>query len=687
MIIPWSLPSIRFVELDLQLVNKLHCTMNVFVFVVLAVILAASSQHSNALEEHNDQLTDPILRNKSEGGISSRQISRFFYVETTLMAIRQEVNRRTLKPQDRKKILNTIETSFNLLNPNLNTYSTLSRPPADALLLLRNFRSNNQTLTMPPFSFHVQLTRLYTKLNDGHTVYLPPHPLRSAFAFAGFYMVPYWKPSGQRSFIFSTQGDVRSVMDPNFKKGVEILKIDGAPALSEAKRLGRLDYTSGDTDDNKIRSGALYITSRPVTAEIPKKPALSVLYVDLSGKRRTISIPWKYYVSPFEFLQGANVTTEDEENGLSKEVPVMSDVSNEHPQFNSTGRLILDHKFAPMLKVNSHSALLEYRRVQALSELGMPKTISSSSVLDSEGLLDTSSKQAGNKITFKPIRINSRFSSDLLAVKITIRSASGQFDSIGYIGLFSFTFAIEPQDVEAFVNEMTRVLRLLPSKKLILDLRGNRGGYAANVDTIFRILVGYRNVAYPIAMRANSLTSFFFGDTAVTKQYTRSGEFLTSYISDLIFWPPLARLSIPTAFKGRLALLVDSSTASAGDLFAAVCKEHVDIFTGGRTIPIIGTDRATAGAGATVIDVDQSLTIAAASGQIKRNYSIQRLGVIITTSFLRFNRALGGLVEHFGVNVDFWYKETKRDILQNNVDLVVYANRLLNRALPPLSPF
>lgn len=656
--------------------------MNIIIFTVLAVILAASCHYVNSLQDPKPRTSRPSLDRKFVIDPILRQ-SQPTTVETTVTEIRNAVNRRTLTRRDRKNILETVETTFKLLNPNLNTYSSLSRPPAKALRLLRSLQKSIKTFKVSPFHFHLDVVALFYQLNDLHTIYLPPAPLRSAFGFVGFFIDPYWKTSKERGFLFSAQGTIRSVNDTYFKEGVEILEIDGKSVLSEAKRLGKQWNAAGDTNDNKIRAGALSITARFIDEEIPKKEALHVLYVDLNGTRRSISIPWKFYTSRSE-LEG-NATVDSDKSEFSIVAPAVSRFEREQNQFHYEGSPIINHKYIPLLKVYSHPSHMEYRRAKAAARSAKLAALSSAFMTESDGQSGASSKQAVDQISGIAIPVLERFENDLFAAVFTVQSVSGQTSSFGYIFVDSFSFAIETPDVRAFVSELVRILGLLPANKLLLDLRGNGGGFATNVDTIFRVLVGDRRRNYPFAMRANNLTSYLVGDPAVGVQYARSGEFLTSYFSDIIFFRELANLDIPRAFNGRLALLVDSGTASAGDTFAAVCKEYIDPGTGVRTIPIIGTDRVTSGAGASVIDVDPVLQAAAEDGRIKRSFSIAGLGVSISTAFLRVNRSFGLLVEHFGVNVDFWYKETKRDIIRGNRDLLLFANKILSEPLPRLN--
>lgn len=112
---------------------------------------------------------------------------------------------------------------------------------------------------------------------------------------------------------------------------------------------------------------------------------------------------------------------------------------------------------------------------------------------------------------------------------------------IGYLKIHNFYHGAD-KDFEAAVEN----LKSLGMEKLILDLRGNPGGYMDAADKILEVILP--------AGRVGSFAEF------------RGG------VSDVILSPPENK--VPKIFKGKIIVLIDGNSASASELVASALKEQ-----------------------------------------------------------------------------------------------------------------
>src|SRR4029079_12359648 len=70
-----------------------------------------------------------------------------------------------------------------------------------------------------------------------------------------------------------------------------------------------------------------------------------------------------------------------------------------------------------------------------------------------------------------------------------------------------FTFHMQDQDIDGFVNEVARVLSVLPAAGLVLDVRGSVGGYVIAAEFLLQLLSPRRVVPEPFQFVSSPSTT------------------------------------------------------------------------------------------------------------------------------------------------------------------------------------
>lgn len=233
------------------------------------------------------------------------------------------------------------------------------------------------------------------------------------------------------------------------------------------------------------------------------------------------------------------------------------------------------------------------------------------------------------------------------------------------------------------VPELTRLLRLMPRRGLIIDLRDNRGGNPNFAKTLTELTTGGQVDPQPTVIRANELLRrIVFSPLASPSSWTRQMALLISVPYRTALRTALRageRFSGPSrnlydlaaetvqerVYFGPVVTLVNGRTFSGGDLFAAIQKDK-------GLSTIVGTDANVAAGGAVGLSYrTMSLTF---------NRVLKPLpgAIDFTMSFARFYRTgrnAGGIIESFGVKPDVRYFPSRADVLNNDFDLMEFLGK------------
>jgi hypothetical protein len=248
-------------------------------------------------------------------------------------------------------------------------------------------------------------------------------------------------------------------------------------------------------------------------------------------------------------------------------------------------------------------------------------------------------------------------------------------------GTFSYvrlaTFAPDPKfgDVDGAVREFARILSGLPQDGLILDVRGNGGGYINFGERILQLLSPRPISPEPFHFIANPLTLKIAGSADGFRQWqspiSLGIETGASFSQGFPLTPPAACNDIGQIYQGPVVLITDALCYSTTDIFAAGFQDH-EIGT------ILGTHRNTGAGGANVWDhqkVLQGLTLLPSNPFLPLPKGAgMRVAARRST---RLGKLSGVPLEDLGVVPDEYHPLTRNDVLSHNDDLICYAAQIL----------
>lgn len=249
------------------------------------------------------------------------------------------------------------------------------------------------------------------------------------------------------------------------------------------------------------------------------------------------------------------------------------------------------------------------------------------------------------------------------------RTVTGPKGDIGYLRIRTFMAPLRE-----FVEEALRIVDLLPDDGLILDVRGNGGGVIACGEMLLQLFT-------PGPIEPESLcfinTRLMFELTAADPSFGPWHESMAEAVetgaqySDLKPLAPNYREmcnSIGQRYHGPVALITDALCYSTTDIFSAGFQDH-------GIGPVIGVSGNTGAGGANVwgYDVLEQL-LPGVFRPLPKGISM-RVAVRRTA---RVGERSGDPVEDLGVKPDLEHPLTKRDLLEENADLIAFAAQALN---------
>jgi hypothetical protein len=263
-------------------------------------------------------------------------------------------------------------------------------------------------------------------------------------------------------------------------------------------------------------------------------------------------------------------------------------------------------------------------------------------------------------------------STNAFADFLTARAVETRHGRFAYLRIWSF----DVEDDEAFIQAAIRLLRRLPDRGVILDLRDNPGGFIWAAERLLQIFTPNPVTPTKFALRATQLTADMARAPFNQAELSPWAESLFAaeqngepYSSHLPITSVEQCNDLGQHYGGPVVVVVDANTYSSGDLFAAgIVDNHIG--------PVLCIGSATGAGGANVWDCDDLRVALKTSG-----HPIPRLpeGVGFTVAVRRAVRtggAEGSLIEDAGVPGQS-YDVTERDIFQNNVDLIERCGELL----------
>jgi hypothetical protein len=259
-----------------------------------------------------------------------------------------------------------------------------------------------------------------------------------------------------------------------------------------------------------------------------------------------------------------------------------------------------------------------------------------------------------------------------MADAVTARVVKTKHGDFGYLRIWGFSVG----DDKAFVNAVARMLKRLPDRGLIIDIRSNPGGYIIACERLLQLFTSNRISPVKFALRATALAAEMaqsdfnqedLGDWSESLDLAqRTGE---AYSTHIAITSEEECNDIGQHYGGPVLLVADANTYSCGDLFAA---GFVDNGLG----PLIVIGEATGAGGANVWGLDD---LRAALSQTQTTLPRLPEGVDFSMSIrraVRSGQSDGSLIEDLGVAGQS-YIMTERDVLDGNQDLLDYCGGIL----------
>lgn len=487
--------------------------------------------------------------------------------------------------------------------------------PEQRLKLLRH---RLETLSEP--AFHAELIAIFTSLRDLHTNYVLPEPFRNRTAYLPFRIAEYFHNDERRYVVTEVKPGAE---DRAFKTGIELTHWNGVPIDRAVQN--NADREAGSNSDARHARGLAAMTIRPLAVSLPPDEEWVVVTFKHGKQRREKRFEWRVFQSK---PGGGN----DPLAAAGELATVLG--LDAKAELERQARKVL---FSP------ESVVIARRARQQIADSSTAAT-------------------AGEQLDFSKISQMP----DVFAFR-TVKTPSGQF---GYIRIFTFLVL---NDV-AFVNEFIRIASLLPQKGLILDVRGNGGGNIIAGERLLQILTPHPIEAERFYFLSSPLTLRICNHNAEFGQWKQSidqsVETGTDFSNGFSLRPPASYNDTGQRYQGPVVLLTDARCYSTTDIFSAGFQDH-------QIGKILGTSPRTGAGGANVWTHDflrQSLPESDSPFKTLPAQASFRVAVRRST---RVGPRAGELVEDLGVTADFVHRPTRKDVLNNNVDLINRAAEIL----------
>lgn len=492
------------------------------------------------------------------------------------------------------------------------------------LLKLRHGRMSER-------EFQSAMSDIFIGLRDLHTNYLLPSSYRSKFAFLPFRIEEFYE-ANVRQYVVSWVSPVNP--DPNLKAGVIVTHWNGSPTEIAVAR--NAEREGGSNPDARRARGIEALTLRWLGMSLPPDEDWVTLTYRDGSQSREFKFQWE-----------------------------IIDSSDRADLLASTDRAMKGSE-ARTLGLDLKTDLLQRAR----------KAIFDPAAVHVEAQMSDFRKGAASDVIgaapapVPPPRADTSSFPDVYPRFGSVNAAGGPF---GYIRLR--TFAPQSRDVEGAVREFVRIVGLMPATGLILDVRGNGGGYINFGERILQTLTPHEITPEPFHFLATPLAFDVAAKTAWLGQWRdaieQGIETGASFSQGFPLTPGAQCNDIGQVYQGPVVLITDALCYSTTDIFAAGFQDH-------QVGKIIGVHDNTGAGGANVWDHEQVL---------------ERLNVHAANPFVplpagagmrvaarratRIGARSGVPVEDLGVVPDIRYRMTLADVLNDNVDLIAFAAGVL----------
>ncbi|MGK5682075.1 S41 family peptidase [Actinoplanes sp. URMC 104] len=471
----------------------------------------------------------------------------------------------------------------------------------------------------PEWRMHAELADIFNSLRDLHTRYTLPEPFNGVAVFLPFLLKEFTEDGRRRYLVGRRQGELPHLDDAGFRFGVEVTHWNGVPIARAVERFAER-LPGANPEARHARALQMFTVRSLAFARPPDEDWIDLSYLDAQQQPRDIRLRWS--ATP---IAAAAATT-----SASADTPLGIDVEGAHLARLRTAL------FAP--------------QALAAEESGQPAVAGPQSV---------------------PVLPE-------LATVFEARRVTVGARVVGHLRIR--TFLPTGGGIVAFVREFARLLGELPADGLVLDIRGNGGGAVVAAELCLQALVARPVEPEPAQFAATAL------NLRICRANDHLGPWLRSMEQALESGAPYSAGvpfterewfdAVPQSYFGPIVLLTDARCYSAADIFAAGFQDN-------RIGLVLGTDGNTGAGGGNVwqlADLTGSL-----AGQPDSPFKPLPLGAGLSLVIRRVTRVgpnAGSPLEDYGVAPDERHVTTRRDLLEDDADLMAAAAELLEKTPP-----
>jgi len=463
--------------------------------------------------------------------------------------------------------------------------------------------------------FHLAVSGIVTGLRDAHTRYIGPSALHDRVAALPF-LIEQYGTYAEPGFVV-TKTVPSMVRDPEFKPGVRIVRMNAVP-IARAVDIYSDHETGGRADARRARALESFTFRALSYGPPPDEQEIVVDYRTRRGALRRVTFPWRI---------------------LSPERAASALRPGSRAQ----------------LKVAIDSAAESVRRAKKLSFA--PELWAA----DRDGQRAAVATGGGGSAFTSSLQ-------DVLAAKV-VRTRHGK---MGYLRIWSF----DVDDDDEFVAEIERLLRLMPQRGVIVDLRANPGGLVWAAERLLQLFTDQPISPTRFSLFASPLTRAMAQSPFNRLELEAWAESLEDAVSTGELYSQPLPLTDPDwcndrdyVFPGPKVAIVDANTYSSGDLFSAGWADH-------SIGPLVCVGEATGAGGANVWTGSQLR-----DALMGTDFSLPSLpdGIgfsIAIRRAIRSGSSDGVPIEDLGIS-GISYGMTERDVLDSNHDLLAFCAQLL----------
>jgi hypothetical protein len=491
--------------------------------------------------------------------------------------------------------------------------------PVQELTLLRR-----RAADLSDAEFHLAVTGVVTRLRDAHTRYIGPVALRGQVAALPFLVEQYGPYDDPQFLVTKTAPEV--VGDGTFQPGVRLEWWNGIP-FARAVEVYADRETGGRPDARRARA-LESLTFRALDYGPPPDEQWVLLgYRSKRGVAKEMRLPWR-------LLAPGRAGTAVQPGSRAQ----LKQATNPAAEAVRRAKKLL---FAPELWAAESSPVATAAPV--------PRQRSATARRPRAAVGDY---------------LPTSFQDTLAARALT--------PDLGYLRIWSF----DVNDDDSFLNEVTRLLGLLPTAGLVVDLRSNPGGLVWAAERMLQLFTDHTILPTRFQLVASSLTREMASSPFNRMELEAWAPSLDDAVSTGEQYAQPLPLTDPAwcndrgrAYPGKAVAVVDPNTYSSGDLFAA---GWVDNEVG----PLVSVGQATGAGGANVWTVDQLRDALAGT---THQYAPLPAGVGFTLAIrraVRSGRSDGIPIEDLGIT-GVPYDMTRDDLLHSNKDLYAFCAKVL----------